>query len=234
MDMALASYQVVYTDFLDPYEEALATSLLIQAPDLEGRASGAYPQAERKILALGPEFLPFRPQDGLALIGIQSQARDLAHREVLGSVLGLGLDRRVVGDIITQGTQAWLVIKKELKDFILLELTRVGSTPVISKEVPLEGFDPPPTIYKEARATVSSDRLDGLVSACFKLSRKEAKALVQAGQVKVDFRRERRPGYSVSEDSLISVRGHGRRVFDSILGKSKKDRLHILYKTPVD
>ncbi|MDO5037977.1 MAG: YlmH/Sll1252 family protein [Tissierellia bacterium] len=229
MEMAMGSYRVQYSDFLDPYELSLALSLSHHLPDLEVKFSGGYPGAERQIMAFAPDFFDFSAEEGLALVLIESKEEALSHREVLGSILGLGISRNRIGDIKIEGHKATLVLKRELKDFILLHLKKVGRHRVLVRDLEGVDFKPPEDTWLERGTTVSSPRLDALVSAFYNLPRKETKAAIERGLVKVDFREETRPSYLVEEGALISLRGGGRRAYLKKEGQTRKGRYHITY-----
>lgn len=231
MENALRSHQVQYSDFLDPYELKLTQGIANSISDLKMEISQVSREDERRIVAFGPDYMDFSANEELEVLKIESSSGHLSHRGMLGSILGLGLARDRVGDISIHGDYAHVFVKREIANYLLVFLKKVGRSSVRVKPLHLEEYEPSVESFTAYETVVSSNRLDALVSAIYRMSRQKAKGLIESEQVKVNFKKETKSNIEVEEGSLISVRGFGRSIYGGKLGKTKKDRLKISYKT---
>lgn len=146
------------------------------------------------------------------------------HRDLLGSMLGLGLSREKFGDLRIGEAAAYVFVLEKLAPFVLSSLTRVSRDPVSVRAVPWSSFPQEDAGGELIFRTVKSPRLDALIAAGFDLSRGQAQKLVESDRVKVNHRPEGRPDKTVPEGAVISVRGFGRLILAAHLGQSKKER----------
>lgn len=212
---------------------------------------GGYPTAERTRLFLLPEFyLPMLsasrvcdcPEEELGnLIGeeidaavtavriVGSRFRNLSHRDYLGSLMGLGLERDAIGDIAVQdGTSAVVFTSAKIADFLCSDLEKVASDTVKVKPYRVdEGFTDGRK-YQPIRATVASDRLDCVVAALTDLSREEAQNTIRAGLVELNFEVNQRTDAGVPAPATLSVRGFGRYEIRGYDGETRRGRLRLL------
>lgn len=218
------------TDFLDPSMIYLAESILNQFDNIEYEIFGGYEGAERCIIRISPFYMQKSFED-ICLFEIESR-EELNHRNILGSVLGLGIDRNKIGDIIVDKKSSYLFAKRELANFLSLNFSKVGRASVAVKELALKDFVAPEIKYVEKRLIISSLRLDAFISGVLRLSRAKSQELIRAGKVKLNHRDIFDVSHILEEDSLISVRGYGRVIFYRIENKSKKDKFIIIIRTP--
>ena len=192
---------------------------------------GGFEGAERKVPVLWEED-GFVSQNrefwGISVLHLQlSNGTIPDHRSVLGSLLGLGLDRAVVGDIFRYENGMAVAVKDRIAPYIMAELKRIGRDPV--KVTPLalpEGFQ----VEKQTETlclSVSSLRLDCLVAALCRLSREDAVEYIKKGMVKVDHRQANAPDRKLSEGAVLSLRGKGRFLLSGCTGQTKSGRLRI-------
>lgn len=153
-------------------------------------------------------------------------ADKLTHRDFLGSILALGIERDSLGDIILRENSAYVFILSDMADFVARELVTVKHTAVrcrITDELP-EG-----ELYRTelCRIQLSSERLDSTVAKLFSLSRDDAQALVARGLVFVEGKMVDRPSYTPHKDERISVRGHGRFIYLGPVSTSRRGKLNV-------
>lgn len=149
----------------------------------------------------------------------------LSHRDFLGSILNIGLERSVLGDILT-GEDHAVVFCLETAAQPVLDLTKIGRVGVkaesgITKELPKAKFE---TLDR----TVSSLRLDRLVAACANLSGDRSASLIKSGQVSADFSVCLNVSSIIKESTVLSIRGHGRFKIKEIVGETKKGKIRVL------
>lgn len=152
----------------------------------------------------------------------------LSHRSVLGSVLGLGIKREMIGDIIVQNNLCDIIVSKNIAEYILNNLKFVGHEKVQVQEISLDQITIPEDSSKEVKTTVSSLRIDNIISAGYGISREKSSALIKGEMVKLNHVIIKSAVKTVHEGDLISVRGKGRLEIREIGGMSKSGRIKIV------
>lgn len=232
-DLAETAYRrgiVTYSDFLNLNELNIFQSIRSKLSCLETESFGGYELAERQMVAFLPDALVFCPDYPIACLEIlplqEKFAEDLSHRDYLGAVLNLGLERSVLGDILVEEYRAYLFCREKIAEFICENLTRVRHTPMIVRRVEKEEFHFEPK-YQEITGTVASVRLDSLLSLAFGASRSSLTALIEGGRVFVNGKLITSNGYQPREGDVVSVQGMGRFLYQSRGGQSKKGRSYV-------
>ena len=158
-------------------------------------------------------------------------AAGLGHRDYLGAVLGLGLRRDQVGDIVMlPDGRAAVMVDRSKADFICAQLTRVAHLPVECVSVDAAELPLPTGAGKEITGTVAGLRLDAVLALGFGLSRSRAVLLIKGALVKVNWRPVDTPSYQLREGDLISLQGRGRLELLSVAGETRKGRLRLILK----
>jgi photosystem II S4 domain protein len=229
-DRALQTWETVYSDFLPPPEIAAVVSLFSKLTELHCVAWGGYPQAERQRLAISRAELPLAPEQvELALLEISGNFLfDTAtHRDFLGSLLGTGLERPKVGDIVLLGERgAQAIVVPELVEYLTLHLTQVRTVPVKTRLIDFSELKVRPPQQKELASVEASLRLDAVASAGFSMSRSKMVDLINGDDVKVNWKSITQPSYTVKSGDAITVRGKGRLVIGEIV-VTKKERYRV-------
>jgi RNA-binding protein YlmH len=226
-------YYVTNTGLLDSHEQALAAAASRNAAGVRCLMYGGYNEAERRMLVCIPTDIPMSDEEAqeglLAVLRVTKPAisRELSHRDYLGSVLGLGLDRSVTGDILVRPDGADIIIVPEIADFLLREFRQVGRTNIKAQLVAIEQLSIPEMRTQTIRDTIPSARLDSVVSSAFKLSRSKAAEAIRGGIVSLDHAECLKPDAKVEEGQTLVLRGKGKAVIDEIGGESKKGRIWI-------
>lgn len=221
---------VTFSDFLNLYEQNILHNLEGKLRPVRVELSGGYEYAERQIAAFTPDALSYHWEYPLACVRIEPLnpkfSDALTHRDYLGAILNLGIDRGKTGDILVEGNTAFVFCIQSMSDFLVRELFRVKHTDV--RVQPVEGaqIDYRPD-FKEVTGTVASVRLDALLSLAFGTSRSRISELPKKGIVFVDGRLETSGHYEPREGQLISVRGMGRFRVQEIGGNTKKGRQYV-------
>ena len=188
---------------------------------------GGFAQAERvipifdqespRVMHLAAIELHFRPQDALT------------HRDILGAVLALGLERSVLGDIeiIQEQGQAFLVCLPHAADFIVENLIKAGKVGLRAVCIPLDDLPETHKNIREERGTVASLRLDALLAEAFRCSRGAAEEYLRQGLVQLCHEECRQGTRHVNEGDIISLRGKGRIKLLKVGGETRKGRVWI-------
>jgi len=210
-----------YTDFLDPVRCAAFMQVLQRygSGDIFVASFGGYENAERKIIIFGDSDALITP---LAITYNEKFSKPPTHRDYLGAVIGLGLDRGKVGDIRIAESGAVMYVLSEVAHFIAENLTQAGRTRLnIKLGHELEGIEP---TGKQKRITVASMRLDAVLSSALNFSRGKAAMFIESEKVFVNWKPAKKT-HTVEVGDAITVRGIGRVTVDAQCGNSKRDRI---------
>jgi RNA-binding protein YlmH len=226
---AAEKYQPVQTPFLDPRQQFIVRSLVNREPDIGVWSDGGYEGAERgRMWVLPAHFPPDELPSGLAFLAIRPlSGRELKHPDVLGSLLGLGIKREKLGDLLLHPDGCHTVVADELANFIRLQLNRVGRETVSVEEISREDLVIPERDAIVQSITVASLRVDAVCAEGFRLSRSKASQLIKSGKCKVNWKVVDNPAETVAEQDMISLRGFGRLLVGKIDGRTKKGRYWV-------
>ena len=239
-------YREGYCAFLTPKEQIIASSILARGKyDCVSFFFGGFDGSERNRLFVIPEYAAIEGEynaenilenyeelvsEAVCAVKVSGSGyKKLTHRDYLGSLLGLGIERGVVGDIaVLDEFSAVIFCDKKISEYILLELKKIGSDTVKVSPFPLSHEFKVKREFQSISDTVASARLDCVVSSLCGVSREKAQGFIRVGAVDLDYFTEERPDRGVSEGSIISVRGHGKFVVVSLSEQTKKGRLRLL------
>lgn len=213
--------------FWGGYAEAERTCLIVLPPYYEELMDWMPEDSDMNVTP----FLEDVGEDGVAAVRvIGSGYRALNHRDYLGSLLGLGLERDALGDIAVQNDfEAVVFCKRRMVGFLTETLQKAASDTVRCVEYRVEEDESftDGRRYRPLSDTVASARLDCIVAALTNLSREDAQGLVRSGLVEVDFETEERVDKILTAPATVSARGYGRFILRSFDGETKKGRLRL-------
>ena len=157
---------------------------------------------------------------------IQKFADDLSHRDFLGALMNLGIERELLGDIIVKNKTGYLFCLERIAPYIIENLEQVRHTHIKvyeAKELP-ESIRP---TLAEQKIVVSSERLDGVIAKVYHLSRSQSLDLFREKKIFVNGRQCENNSYICKEQDVVSVRGYGKFIFEQIMGTTGKGRLSV-------
>ena len=233
IELSKIAYQrgiVTFSDFLNLNE----LNILHTIPKVELHTTyvtfGGYDYSERQMVAFLPDALCYEYEYPISVIKVsplQKKFSDkLSHRDYLGAILNLGIERCKMGDILVDEDYAILFVHKTLEKFILEELSRIKHTSVVATVEDMHDFQYQPTT-KEIKGTVSSLRLDSLLALAFASSRSKLVSFIEGGKVFVNGKLITSNGYQIKENDIVSVRGLGRFRYMETMSQTKKGRYYI-------
>ena len=229
--------QLTCTQFLDPAQLAAALLQLKSAPADSYLASGGYECAERQRLFFLPDYMEpsyFPLQDYLISYRIDAPFGALTHRDYLGSLMGLGITREAIGDILVFDGYGYIVCTEKIAPFLESNLKKIGRFGAKLTRIGLGELQKPEEVYETVTTTVPSLRADSLSAAAFGLSRTTAAQQIRQGMLSINHLEVLEPSAAVEEGDLLSLRGHGRGRIYQVGGASKKGRtfvtIHVLRK----
>lgn len=223
LELSRRSYErgyTVYSDFLSIDEAGL---LFEQKYDAPFHLFGGYENAERTIAAFGDE------EDCYPIVCIKIEpvnkkfADKLSHRDFLGSLMNLGIERSTLGDIVINDNGAYLFCLEKISDYIIIELDRVKHTSVkcsVCESVPQFLSEQP----EEEKITVSSIRVDTVSAAVFNLSRSAVTQLINQQKVFINSKTIYKDSVLLKENDRVTIRGCGKYIFTCIYNETKKHK----------
>ena len=239
----------VHTNFLTPREQRYLTEHLIHSTqDFRAVFYGGYSGAERRCLLLFPDYAlealdahraeeadvaelltVVGEDDPVSALSIRGSGyRTLTHRDYLGSLLSLGLEREVLGDIAIDNNDAIVLCRAHMTEFLLSSVERIGHDTVrISKTTLAPDFDGGRK-FRPITDTVASPRLDCVVAALANLSREAAQSAIREGLVEWNYEIEQRPDHTVQAPCILSVRGVGKFALRQLGQPTKKGRIRLI------
>jgi len=222
------AYRTEFTDFLTLSEIETAKTVLNGA---NYRFYGGCPDTERQMLCIAPEGVTVEEVlFPIVCVRVAPKnmkfAEELSHRDILGSVLGLGLERDVIGDIFLKEKEAYVLCAERIASFLTEQLTQVRHTNVVCSvsEGEEEDFA---REFRMVSRTVSAVRIDSVAAAAFGVSRSSAATAISGGKVFINGREVTSPSTPVKEQDVISFRGEGKARLKEIGGLTKKGRISL-------
>lgn len=224
-------YAPKLTAFLDPREQYIVQSIVGNQSGLSVYSEGIFQEAERKRVYIAPSyFVPTMEDYDITILKMTFPSKfvQLKHPDVLGALLSLGIDRKHFGDIRMNEETIQFACTKEISLYVKTNLQKVGKVTVRIDEVDnMNELIPPQEDWKEVHLTVSSMRLDAVMSSCFNISRQKSQNLIRGGKVKVNFTLSEKTDFELQEGDMISCRGFGRFKINAIEGRTKKEKIRL-------
>lgn len=223
-----------HTGFLSPHERAAVEGLIHAAGYPRHLFYGGFPDAERTVCSFLPDWLEeddwLTGSEYCPIRGIRCtwSGVKLSHRDFLGSILGLGLEREKIGDLLVGEGSCDILALDDVADFLLLHLTQAGHARLKVAPVSLAEVAPPAVQRKTIRDTVSSLRLDAVAASGFSMSRGKAADLISSGKVQLNHQECLKPDRAIRQGDVISCRGYGKCQVSEVGGPSKKGRIMIV------
>lgn len=226
------SYVSAATDFVNPYVAEMSLPI-INNYDLKFELFPSYEFCERKILILYPDF--YESPDlseyvaGLRILN-RSKFKILNHRDYLGALMSLGIDRDKTGDIYVYEDHADLLIHADMADYVLYNLESIGKNKIETTRVEVDALGYKEQEYVLMNITPSSLRLDSVIKHITNKSRETAADMIRAGLIKVNWQAIDKGTYVVKDGDMISIRKYGRYKVSGLPGVTKSGRVKVEIK----
>jgi RNA-binding protein YlmH len=223
-------YTPKLTDFLDPREQHILMMLIGEHGEVNYKLFGGSPDVERKRALIIPEYLTVDDDEfQVSLFEIQYPSKfvTIQHRQVLGTLMSLGLKRGKFGDILLKDNKCQFFAAKEIRDYIKSNVETIGRAGVKLVELDIENAITTKELWEDSDLTVSSLRLDTVISGIYHVSRQKSQLFIQQGLVKVNWTLTENLSFECGVSDMISVRGYGRAKILAIEGKTKKEKWRI-------
>ncbi len=196
-------------------------------------SEGGYEFAERQIAAFIPDALSYSfkyPIDCLEISAAHPKfSEKFSHRDILGAVMSLGIERGKIGDILVNEETSYMFCKQEITDYICNELGSIRHTVIRCRKTEPTKLAIKPNL-QQCDAIIASNRLDNVTAAMAKVSRSEAVRLIQSGKVFIQGKECLHNTYICKPDDILSIRGFGKFRFDGENGTTRKNRVKITFQ----
>lgn len=233
-DLAEKSYAqniFVFTGFLSLAEQDIFLKTAGEISHVSYRLFGGREDCERKMVRFGsPEDLGYEEDFPIVCIHIsplhKKFADDFTHRDFLGALMHLGIERNILGDIFTADQEAFLFCQETMTSFICQKLDKVKHTHVRC-EVLQDRLLIPVKKPQPEEVTVNSQRADGIVARLYHLAREKSQKLFEEKKIYIDGKLAENPSRCLRPDELVTVRGYGRFLYQGICYETKKGKLCV-------
>ncbi len=240
LDLAKKAYRqniYTYTGFLNAGELAVLNSLGSELDGIDFETNGGYEMGERQMVRFGSPAMfgydePWRLTILKASPLMEKFADTLSHRDFLGALMNLGIERNVIGDIIIkEGRTAFIICQDSMAEYIAENLTKVKHTSIrclpIDSEEDLNALKP--TLI-DIDITVAAPRFDAIVAGAIRCSRKEAHSLFIAEKVTLNGMPCERNSISLKDGDIFSIRGYGKFQYLGCGNETRKGRIYVHLK----
>lgn len=230
--------QMQITNFLDLRQQELVRKFLIHQKVENYIFFGGYDEAERKCVIFYPKKIKelilenkidYNEEIKVIRITLPSNLKgEYTHKNYLGGLIKLGLNREKIGDILVDENGADIIISKEILIFLLTNLeslTRFQKSNI--EEIKLRDLKNIELQKEELKITVSSTRLDNIISELIKCSRSKSLEILNEQRVFVNYELIEKPTKEIKENDKITIRGKGRFFIKEILGNTRKGKIII-------
>ena len=223
-------YAPYVTDFLNPREAYILKTLIGKKNDIKYSTYGGYENSERQCAVIYPSYFEPKQEDfEIALYEIKYPIKfgSLSHGKILGTMMSTGIKREFIGDIITDGQKWQVLIKESMANYVISQIEKIGSFGVRFEKLPYTDILVPINEWQDESLTISSLRIDNIISSVYNVSRQRAKQVIEAKRVKINWVENERVDYLVDYLDIISVRGLGRIQIMEQQGKTKKEKVRL-------
>ena len=226
-ERAAGRNQPLFSRFLNLSEQKEA-EIAARKARAEYTLFGGAADCERRMLGVGADA-PAPEDFPIACLRVTRRSANygeaLAHRDILGTVMGTGIERELIGDIALVDGAAYVFCVSAMADMLCAALTRVGRT-----DTDCMAVAPPDVVLRQltpVTVQASSPRVDAVAAHLYRLSRGETLELIRQGKVQVDDTPVTKPDQLLKPGQVLSVRGHGRSRYEGETGVSKKGKLYL-------
>ncbi len=225
------NYIAAVTDFTNPYVAELCLPI-IKNYNIKFKLFPSFEHGERKVFILYPDYFDNLNEDefitGLRIYNM-SKFKKLNHKDYLGSLMSLGIDRNKTGDIYVYDDYADIVLHNDISDYIIYNFDKIGHNKIEAEKIKIEEVNFKEQEHVILNITSSSMRVDNIVKHIINTSRETASNMVKSGNVKVNWQVEERISQELKENDMISISKYGRFKIskNSGLTKSGKNKIEI-------
>lgn len=217
-----------HSHFLSDGEQKLARQAIAAAGGVNHRFSGGYEGASRQVCLFLPDWCEDTPGDPLAGVEVPlPREGKLTHRDFLGALMGLGITRDLLGDILVGETACQVVCLRSALPILLTQWCEVGRHTVSPKEIPLDALTAVESTVQRFQETFQSLRFDAVASSAFRIPRAKAATLISGGRLLLNHLPCSKPDRILEEGDSLTGKGLGKCRLVKVNGLSRKGRIIV-------
>ena len=226
------NYTPAVTEFTNPYVAELCLPI-IKNYDVKFEIFPSFEHGERKVFVLYPDYLETIDKDefitGLR-VNNRSKFKVLNHKDYLGALMSLGIDRNKTGDIFVYEDYADIVIHSDISDYIMYNLDKIGHNKIEVERIKVDNVNFKEQEHVILNITCSSMRIDNIAKHIINKSREIASDMVKAGNVKVNWQVQEKISSEIKENDMISISRYGRYKISKLSGLTKSGKYKVEIK----
>lgn len=218
------------TDFMNPYEQKVFISILNAfSEEISYALFGGDEKSERKLFVIYPVYQMDEIKCPVKLLRLYGNFKfeKISHRDCLGALMSMGIVREKTGDIYLHEDYVDIVIDESIDDYLLTNFKSIRHCSVKSEILDIDELEVSNQEFDLKLCSVSSLRLDNIISEAYNLPRATSTNIVKSNRVKVDYEPILSPSKEVLDNCLISVKGYGRFKYIAQKGMSKKGKIRV-------
>lgn len=234
-ELSEKSYQenrFTFSGFLGMAETALLYEAMEETGALDYKLWGGCEGCERQMVRFGnSQELGYEEDFPIVCIRIlpllKKFADELSHRDFLGALMNLGIERDTLGDILVLEREGYVFVQENMADFICENLTKVKHTHMRCErceQVP-EVLEKEP---EEKTIVTASCRADSILSKVYNLSRSQSLLLFREKKVYVNGRLYENNSGILKDGDVIAARGYGKFIYRGVQYENKKGKYCVL------
>lgn len=225
------NYMTAITEFINPHIAEICIPL-IKNYDIKFEIFPSYENCERKVFILYPEHSGANENDFIKGIRVnnKSKFKKLSHKDYLGALMSLGIDRSKTGDIYVYDNYADIIVHNDIADYIIYNLDKIGHNKIEAEKININRVNFKEQEHEIINIISSSMRIDNIVKHLTNSSREKAAIIIKSGNVKNNFTPEDRVSLELKEGDLLSISKAGRFKIYKINGTTKSGKLKIQIK----
>jgi len=196
--------------------------------EFEIETNGFIEGSERRMISFNNIYKSPFP---MKLIKIQNTSKfsNLSHRDFLGGILSLGIERNKIGDLLVGENACYVPIHEDIESFIIYNIDKIAKVSCIAEVV--DNIETLPEItFEEVIILISSLRIDGVVSKIANVSRSKATSMIEQGKVLINYNKIKDKSYELKGEERITIRGFGKFIIGSSIGNSKSGKIKVIIK----
>jgi len=216
---------ITYTGFLTPTEREIIIKNFSNEKII---FFGGNDNSERVRAFFLPDYLDeIEKSDYITAFRADFSYKELTHRDFLGSILGVGIDRKCIGDIFVFGKEAYFFITKDISEYIKTNLNKVGSVGIKLREINFDEVKIIEPTFKEINFSVSSLRIDSILAGSIMESREKSVSYIKNGIVLLNYLPCENPSQKINENDIFSIKGYGKFKVAEIGGISRRGKTFV-------
>lgn len=200
----------------------------LSSKDFEVETDGFFEESERRMISFNNIYKNPFP---MKLIKIQNTSKfsNLTHRDFLGGILSLGIERNKIGDLLVDENVCYVPVHEDIENFIIYNIDKIAKVVCIAEVIDNTEILPEVS-FKEEIILVSSLRIDGVVSKITNVARSKAVTMIEQGQVLINYVKIKDKSYELKGEERITIRGFGKFIIGNSIGNSKSGKMKMILK----